>query len=333
MRRLPIRQPALLASLLASLLVALGTAVAPAGGDEIRGQEEDPGRIEFLRLVRDDADRPLSLDTAIVPYVRPPEPGQREPLRVDLVAAVHIGSKAYYASLNETFAGYDAVLYELVAPPQARVPKPGKTAAGATTVIGSAQHGGARMLGLEHQLDTIDYAAANFVHADLSPREFQAAMQNRSETFWTMFSKVAAEAAAREARSDKPAASAVGIGDVFGLLFASGPARQLTLRRLMAEQFLDMEVVTKAFGGEEGSAIITDRNKAAVGVLKNEIAKGRRRIAIFYGAAHMEDFDRRLREQFGLQPRPRDAVWLAAWGLRDPEPATKKPAPVPAGRE
>jgi hypothetical protein len=62
------------------------------------------------------------------------------------------------------------------------------------------------MLGLEHQLDTIDYAAANFVHADLSPREFQAAMQNRSETFWTMFSKVAAEAAAREARSDKPAA-------------------------------------------------------------------------------------------------------------------------------
>jgi hypothetical protein len=157
-------------------------------------------------------------------------------------------------------------------------------------------------------------------------------MEKRSESFWTMLNRLMKEAAAREARGDKPAGGDVGIGDVFGMLFASGPARQAKLRRLMAEQFTDMEMLTKAFGGEEGSAIITDRNKAAVGVLKNEIAKGRRRIAIFYGAAHMEDFDRRLREEFALQPRPRDTVWLEAWGLRDPEPTPKKPAPA-AGRE
>lgn len=321
MHHLSICQIALLASVLSGL-------ASTGRADEVRGQEGEKERVEFLRLARDGEGRPLSLDAAIVPYVRPPEPGRREPLRVDLVAAVHIGSGDYYLRLNEAFAAYDAVLYELVAPPQARVPKPGKNPAGATTVIGSAQHGGARMLGLEHQLDTIDYTAGNFVHADLSPRELQAAMENRSETFWTMYARVAEEAAARDPRRDKPQASAVGIGDVFGLLFASVPARQAKLRRLLAEQFLDMEVLTKAFGGEEGSAIITDRNKAAVGVLQNEIAKGRRRLAIFYGAAHMEDFDRRLRKEFALQPRPRDTVWLEAWGLRDPEPAMKKPVPA-----
>ena len=45
------------------------------------------------------------------------------------------------------------------------------------------------------------------------------------------------------------------------------------------------------------------------------IAAGRRRIAIFYGAAHMDDFDQRLQEDFGLQPR--ETVWLEAWDLRE----------------
>lgn len=315
-----------------AVVALLLTAVRPSAGDEIRppqpGKEEE--RLEFLRVVRDAENRPVSLETAIVPYEKPAEPGRAGPLRVDLVAAVHIGSGDYYDRLDEAFTGYDAVLYELVAPPQARVPQPGKPPAG---VIGSAQHGMTRMLGLEFQLDKVDYKAANFVHADLSPREFQAAMQNRSETFWTMFNRVMKEAAAREARGDKPAGGDVGIGDMVGMLFASGPARQAKLRRLMAEQFTDMEMLTKAFGGEQGSAVITDRNVAAIGVLRKEIAKGRRRIAIFYGAAHMDDFDRRLREEFKLQPRPRDTVWLEAWTLRDPEPPAKKPAASAAERE
>jgi hypothetical protein len=87
----------------------------------------------------------------------------------------------------------------------------------------------------------------------------------------------------------------------------------------MAEQFTDMEALTAAFGGEEGSTLVTDRNAAALRVLREQMAKGRRRIAIFYGAAHMDDFDRRLREDFGLQPR--ETEWLEAWDLREPAPA------------
>ena len=286
-------------------LVILSAVPAAAGDVEERPQ--------FLRITRDDRGRPQSLDTAVVEYGEP-DGGTVGP-RVDLVAAVHLGSGTYYETLDRLFTEYDAVLYELVAPPNARVPKPGRKPAGA---IGSAQQGLTKMLGLEFQLDAVDYTADNFVHADLSPKEFDAAMARRGESWWTMFSRLMRESMARAESGRAPGAD-VGIGDMFSLLFGSGPQREVRLRRMMAEQFTDMEVLTTAFGGEEGSTLITDRNAAAIDVLKEEIGKGRRRVAIFYGAAHMDDFDQRLRREFGLQPG--ETAWLEAWDLRDPVPA------------
>jgi hypothetical protein len=303
--------PLFLRIALSTLLAMAATAVAdqprPAGGPPA---EE---AVEFLRLTRDDDDRPLSLDTAIVEYARPD--AGRGPARVDLVAAVHLGSGSYYDTLDRLFADYDAVLYELVAPPNAR-PKAGGKPNGA---LGSAQQGLTRMLGLEFQLDSIDYQAANFVHADLSPKEFDAAMRKRGESWWSMFTKLMREGMARAERDGRQPGGDVGIGDMFGILFGSAEGRQVKLRRIMAEQFTDMEALTAAFGGAEGSTLITDRNAAALRVLKDQLARGRRRIAIFYGAAHMDDFDQRLREDFGLQPR--ETVWLEAWDLREPAPA------------
>ena len=72
------------------------------------------------------------------------------------------------------------------------------------------------------------------------------------------------------------------------------------MKRLLAEQFSDMEVLTSAFGGKDGSSLITDRN-AALSVLNLELQKGERSLAIFYGAAHM-GFDQRLRKEFNLEP-------------------------------
>jgi hypothetical protein len=296
-----------LSTLLAMAATALADQPRPAGGPPA---EE---AVEFLRLTRDDEDQPRSLDTAIVEYARPD--AGRAPVRIDLVAAVHVGSGSYYDTLDRLFADYDAVLYELVAPPNAR-PKPGGKPNGA---LGSAQQGLTRMLGLEFQLDSVDYQAANFVHADLSPKEFDAAMRKRGESWWSMFMKLMREGMARAERDGRQPGGDVGIGDMFGILFGSVEGRQVKLRRIMAEQFTDMEALTAAFGGEEGSTLITDRNAAALRVLKDQLGRGRRRIAIFYGAAHMEDFDQRLREDFGLQPR--ETVWLEAWDLREPAPA------------
>jgi hypothetical protein len=208
-----------------------------------------------------------------------------------------------------------------VAPPNARVPKPGRKPAG---MIGSAQQGLTQLLGLEFQLERVDYTAANFVHADMSPQEFSAAMTKRGESWWTIFMKLMREGMARADQGRPPPGSNVGFGEMFGLLFGSGPDRQVKLRRIMAEQFTDMDVLTATFGGEEGSTLITDRNTAALAVLRDRIGKGDRRIAIFYGAAHMDDFDRRLRADFGLEAQPRETVWLEAWDLRDPVAAARR---------
>lgn len=270
--------------------------------------------VEFLRLSRDEAGEPVALETSIVEYgesaAAAARAGRRQPLQVDLVAAVHIGSATYYETLDRLFRDYDAVLYELVAPDNARVPKPGRKPVGA---IGSAQHGLTKMLGLAFQLEEIDYTAPNFIHADLSPREFDAAMAKRGESWWTMFTKLMQESMARAA-AEPAAGGEVSVGDLFGILF--GNDRELRLRRLMAEQFTDMEVLTAAFSGGEGSSLITDRNLAAIEVLRQQVRKGRAKVAIFYGAAHMEDFDGRLRKEFGLQPR--ETIWLEAWDLRAP---------------
>ena len=307
----PSRQPAIapLLALLAGFALGLSAwASEPAGA-----VAED---VEFLRLSRDDDDELLSLDTSIVTYTedaRAAAQAGRKAVTVDLVAAVHLGGADYYETLDRLFAEYDAVLYELVAPPNER-PRPGRKPTGA---IGSAQQGLTKLLGLEFQLERIDYTAANFVHADLSPQEFQRAMKKRGESWWSMFTKLMKESMARAERGEATAPE-LGVGDLFGLLFGGGADRQVRLRRMMAEQFTDMDVLTSAFGGEEGSTLITDRNAAALEVLEKRIVAGDRRIAIFYGAAHMDDFDRRLREDFSLQPG--ETVWLEAWDLREPAP-------------
>ena len=82
------KPPALLRFALGALLaVSVVRADEPARGGAAVAEE----KVEFLRLSRDDRDRPLSLDTSIVEYGRRDEPagrGARPPLRVDLVAAV-----------------------------------------------------------------------------------------------------------------------------------------------------------------------------------------------------------------------------------------------------
>jgi len=84
----------------------------------------------------------------------------------------------------------------------------------------------------------------------------------------------------------------------------------------LAEEFLDLEGSVQAIEGPDGSAIITDRNRVALRVLRQQIEAGKQKIAIFYGAGHMPDLQRRLRDEFGLTPIR--TQWLVAWNLTTP---------------
>ena len=49
-------------------------------------------------------------------------------------------------------------------------------------------------------------------------------------------------------------------------------------------------------------------------VLQRELERGSKRLGIFYGAAHMPDFERRLVLDFGLKKA--GVEWRTAWNLR-----------------
>ena len=84
----------------------------------------------------------------------------------------------------------------------------------------------------------------------------------------------------------------------------------------MAKQVTDLETLNSALSGKDGSStLIGERNRKALEVMKREVEKqGRRRVAIFYGAGHLTDFERRLDKQFDMQPSGKPS-WLTAWDL------------------
>jgi len=267
-------------------------------------------KTEFVRLTRDPKKQPLALETAVVTCV-PRDCGQTAPT-VDLVAAVHVADRTYYEELNRLFTKYDAVLYELVAPPGTRIPKGG--GAGSSHPVSVLQNAMTRVLDLEFQLRAVDYTKENLVHADLSGEQLADAMRQRGESFWTIFARVMGHAMADQKGS--------GTTDVRMLMALFDKNRALALKRVLAEDFLDLEGSIRAIEGPNGSAIIADRNKAALKVLRKQIDAGNKKLAIFYGAGHMADLQDRLGTEFGLTPI--STRWLAAWNLKGRTPA--KPA-------
>jgi hypothetical protein len=289
--------------ILATPLAAWADDAAPTAAKA----EEKPA---YVRITRDPAEKPVALETAVVTF----RDGKPNGVCVDLVAAVHVGEKAYYADLGKRFKAYDAVLYELVAAEGTR-PKAGEK--GSSSPVSMLQKGLKQMLNLEFQLEAVDYTAKNFVHADMSPDEFSKAMKDRGESFWTMFWRMMGHAMAQQSKLQGKMPS-----DFEILMALFDKNRSVVLKRLMAEQMGDLEGSVAAIEGPNGSTLVSGRNQKALEVLRKELAAGKKKLAIFYGAAHMPDFETRLAADFGLKPEK--TQWLQAWDLTDPKKPEKK---------
>lgn len=263
---------------------------------------------KFVRLVRDSDGDLMALETAIVRYVSTKDPS----LFVDLVAAVHVGEKSYYHTLNREFRQYDALLYELVAPPGTKVPRGAEPG---SSPVGAVQGGMQDMLGLEHQLTHINYHKKNFVHADMSPEDFADSMEERGESFLSIFFRMMGAGLAEQNRKKNQGANA----SLMMAFFSND--RALALRRFMAEQMEDVDHQLGALEGPKGSTLITARNQVALKKLAEEIESGKKKIGVFYGAGHLPDMDKRLVEEFGLKRG--DARWIPAWDLQERKTATK----------
>ncbi len=270
--------------------------------------EQKKSQQQYLRLTSDEKGKPLALEAAIVRFTKTsPDGGGDAAATVDLIGAVHLAEPEYYDRLNEEFENYDEVLYEMVAPKDADVPKSGE--GGNRHPVAAIQTMMTKMLELEYQLDGVDYDAKNFVHADMSPDQFSKSMKDRGESLVGIFLRAMGYSMTQSSSSGS------GTSDAQLLAALFDKDRALALKRIMARQFQDMGGALAIFNGPNGSTLITERNKVALDVLKERLAAGNKKIAIFYGAGHMPDMAERLEKDFGMKRQ--DTRWLTAWDLGD----------------
>lgn len=263
---------------------------------------------QYIRMAEDGD----ALQVALVRFK--PRTGEQD-WYLDLVSAVHVAEAGYFADLNSRFAEYDTVLYEMVADEGTKItPKKStnqnstKPDAGKQNLLTNIQLMMTDMLGLTYQMDGVDYSPKHFVHADFSPDEFKQSMTDKGESITGMILQMWRAGLARELT-----AGAGSQLSLFAILMADD--KQQALKRMMAQELADSESMMTAFEGPEGSTLVAARNQKALNVLKRTlIDKKPKSVAIFYGAAHMQDFQQRLIADFDLVPV--SIEWLDAWNLQ-----------------
>ncbi len=260
---------------------------------------------EFIRV--EEREEATKLETAVVRLTK----GDAS---VELVGAIHIADKKYYQALNERFTRYDALLWEGIgggkpaAPrmiaeaeeeevPAAEVKKKGKLDG-----LHGAYEAGAKWLDLAYQMKEIDYTKANFVHADLSIEEFTGLQEERGETLLGFMLKAGLEADTKKVKQPS----------TIKLLTSLIRGNKNGLKRELVHSLGAADDQVSSLAGD--SVIISDRNAKCLEVLAREVAAGRKKLGIFYGAAHFPDMVKRLLAEGWVQT---GTEWITAWDIEE----------------
>ena len=317
-----------------------GPALLAAAPTTQPADEAPPPSSKFLRFVPGDH-AGGTLQASVVRYVND------DGVVVDLVAAVHIAEPSFFKALDESFEDYDAVLYEMVAPQSmlepTTQPGDGASAAGgrrlssatrpageqprrsrALNMVGTLQRFLRDTLKLSFQLEAIDYRRPNFIHADLDAETFQQMQSDRGESFVTIL----LNSMLRQMSNPTRAMNQPGLGDI--LLAMRSPDRARQLKLMLARQFEQIDEQMAGMEGPKGSVILSERNKAAMKVLREQLAAGQSRtLAIFYGAGHLKGMEEILTKEMGFR-QVGPPFWRVAWDMTMNEPPTTQPATQPA---
>ncbi len=298
----------------------------------------------FIRVRYDEFNSPVALQTASAKYVLPGPDGKNQ-MEVVLEGVIHIGDRSYYREFNRRFRHYDAVLYELIAPPQKRIPNRDDKRPHPLRIL---QQISAEGLGFSSQINEIDYKAPNMVHSDLSPSELARIAIVRGDDQVTMLLEMFTdilrktnirdyetrntqddvdtppESEASDPDSSDPAPSGNETDDTgdndespfkLSLRILADPEGAVKIRRLLASGFDKSPSLESMLRPSQLATLIEARNARALKVFQEQLDAGKRRIAFFWGAGHMADFERQLVLNYGVQPA--GVIWRDAWDLRD----------------
>ncbi|MCP5537985.1 MAG: hypothetical protein H7A51_17345 [Akkermansiaceae bacterium] len=295
--------------LLACALPVSGQEAAPPVEKPAEKAAKDPNATEFIRVTRDDKN--VRLQTGITTYVK-------DGVTVDLIGAIHIADAKYYTQLNKEFTNYEALLFEMVGGDKMKDGKADDAKKDAKdpmmAMLGNVYGMVGKLLQLQGQKDGIDYSPKNFVHADLSLEDFEKLQAEKGESLLGFALQNAQNGA-------KPGAKQP---DMQKLLtaFLNGNANGIKL-----ELVDTLGGAGDQMAGMMGqSVIIGDRNAACLKVLDEQTKAGKKKLGIFYGAAHFPDMEKDLLK---LGYKKTGHRWLTAWDIPKPAKVEKKaPAPV-----
>lgn len=288
---------------------------------------EDKKPTDFIRV--DEDAKALRLQTGVTRY-------QKGDVTVDLIGAVHIADAKYFTQLNKEFTPYESLLFEMVGgADKAAALKGGEADAADETGKGGEADGKAaveakdpmmqmlgnvyavvsKLLKLQGQKEGIDYTAKNFVHADLSLEEFEKLQAEKGESLIGF----ALQNANQGKEGGAPAM------DTNKLLMALIQGDANAVKRQIVGTLGQGDDQVVAFAGN--SVIIGDRNVKCLQVLDEQIKGGKKKLGIFYGAAHFPDMEKRMLKDGYRKVSHR---WLTAWDVPKAQEAPKKEAPQKA---
>ena len=269
--------------------------------------------VEDFLIFRRTGSASAQLETSVTRF-RHPESQQL----VSLVAAVHIGEVGYFQRIQEQLDRHDLVLYEMVGGPAPGSPDAPVEAQEHDEVdeinrlefISTLQRGMQEMLQVEHQMEQIDYTRGNLRHADLTSRAFRLALQVHG-----LF-------------DIDPNALLKGFApamlDGFRLQAALSTDDDQTVNRvrwtmaqMLARSANQMAILGIKDIEKPEDLILGIRNDHLWKVFQRSVPERWRRIAIYYGAAHLPDIRRRLLEKGWVQV---EAIWIPAWKIPAGDP-------------
>ncbi len=230
-----------------------------------------------------------------------------------LIGVAHLGTPEYYAALQKRLDAQSAVLFEGVGGE--------RLAEGAKAESTGIQGQLAKALGLVFQLDAIDYKRAHFSNSDLTADALNQAIERRAtepapkpdpakpadksapakvdnETFTQLMGALHGEGDLAES-----------LGGMVTLMGSTPEMRETTKLMLVealgqAGELIDLAKAASPDMKDLFEVLITERNAEVIRQLDARVRKlgSGQSIAVFYGAAHMDEIARRLTGQLRYTP-------------------------------
>jgi hypothetical protein len=266
----------------------------------------------YMRVARPDSNT-VSLQIALRRFV--PRNG-RGPV-VWLSGASHVGESNYFAALQRHLDMQGLVLFEGVGAKSKKMRFDPEEEV-------SLQHTMAASLGLVFQLTAINYDRPTFRNSDLTIPQLQQLLAGGAATGSGGTGGTGGKAGEefQELLQIMDGSSMLGALVHAGLKFiGSDPKLQAMTKMVLIEILGQLKGDMSRLKGVPPEVqrmlevIIQERNKVVFDDLKAELrtVTPPKSVAVFYGAGHMADLEKRMRDE--LKYRPLDEVWLTAMSV------------------